>query len=254
MSRPPAAVVTTKGFYIDLDSLYDTRLATLELIDPELALHALENNYLKREDNNFPLVDKNLFDELYSGRDLEVLERALPTKALEIIQSFIRAAERENMESPRIGPIEIYINVWPYKVAKSVAQQMTKTLFETMARSADIHLINMSPEQVTPAFFQKNISAALMYDYGPWLDAHSKNDNFRKNQIPDVSLFVPTLYFVGKPSEAQLREFERNGPGVFKLIEIGASQLVGLEFVDNEYFNAVIPADFIEQRKKSKTA
>ena len=254
MSRPPAAVVTTKGFYIDLDSLYDTRLATLELIDPELAFRALENDYLKREDNNFPLVDKNLFDELYAGRDLEVLERALPTKALEIIQSFIRAAERENMESPRVGPIEIYINVWPYKVTKSVAQEMTKTLFETMARSADIHLINMSPEQVTPAFFQKNISAALMYDYGPWLDAHSKNDNFRKNQIPDVSLFVPTLYFVGKPSEAQLREFERNGPGVFKLIEIGASQLVGLEFVDNEYFNAVIPADFIEQRKKTKTA
>lgn len=254
MSGPPSAVVTSKGFYIDLDSLYDTRLATLELIDPELAFYVLENGYHKREDNNFPLVDKKLFDELYAGRDLEVLDKALPTKALEIIQSFIRAAERENMESPRVGPIEIYINVYPYKVAKSVAQEMTKTLFETMARTADIHLINMSPEKVTPAFFSQNISAALMYDYGPWLDVHAKNDNFRRNQIPDVCLFVPSLYFVGKPSDAQLREFERNGPGVFKLIEIGASQLVGLEFVDNEYFNAVIPADFIEQRKKTKTA
>lgn len=254
MNGPPAPVVTSKGFYIDLDSLYDTRLATLETIDPELAFLALENGYHKREDNKFPMLDQKTFDEIYAGRDLEVLDRALPTKALELIQSFIRAAERENMESPRVGPIEIYINVYPYKVSKGVAQEMTKTLFETMARSADIHLINMSVEQLTPAFFKQNISAALMYDYGPWLDAHSKNDNFRKSQIPDVSLFVPTLYFVGKPSDAQLREFERTGPNVFKLIEIGASQIVGLEFVDNEYFNAVIPADFIEQRKKMKTA
>lgn len=254
MNGPPDAVITSKGFYIDLDTLYDTRLATLELIDPEVAFYVLENGYHKRQDNDFPLVGKELFENLYATRDLEVLEKAMPTKALEIIQSFIRAAERDNMESPRVGPIEIYINVYPFKVSKTVAQEMTKTLFETMARTADIHLINMSPEKVTPAFFQKSISVALMYDYGPWLDVHSKNDNFRKNQIPDVSLFVPSLYFVGKPSEAELREFERTGPNVFKLIEIGASQIVGLEFVDNEYFNAVVPADFIEQRKKTKTA
>ena len=245
MQKPPPET-TNKGFYTDMDSLYDTRLATLDLLDTSLAKTALKNDYLNRDEDRFPHVDKSLFKSLYETRDLEVLERAIPTKAIDIIREFIKIALKQNIDTPVVGNVEIYVNVWPYKVSKDVATGMCKALFHAFGSQVNIHMLNLSPEKVTPAFFAENIAVALMYDYDIWLEIHAKNDNLRKRQIPSVTLHGPKLYKQNKPSESELKDFTREGPEPFRAMEIGLSALIGMDFIEPEYFSAVLPFGYIE--------
>ena len=129
MQKPPAPETQNKGFYTDMDSLYDTRLATLDLLDTSVAKMALKNDYLNRDEDRFPYVDKDIFKSLYETRDLEVLERAMPTKAIDIIREFIKIALKQNIDTPIVGSVEVFVNVWPYKVQKEVATEMCTALF-----------------------------------------------------------------------------------------------------------------------------
>lgn len=246
MHSPTPPETQNKGFYTDMDSLYDTRLATLDLLDSSIAKMALKDDYLNREEDVFPYVDKQIFKSLYETRDLEVLERAMPTKAIEIIREFIRIALKQNIDSPVVGAVEVYVNVYPYKVEKSVATEMCKALFHAFGSQVSIHMLNLSPEKVTPGFFADNISVAMMYDYDEWLEVHAKNDNLRKRQIPNVTLHGPKIYKSAKPSDNELKDFTRSGPEPFKTIEVGLSALVGMDFIEVEYFSAVLPMGYVQ--------
>ena len=246
MQKPPAIETQNKGFYTDMDTLYDTRLATLDLLDSSIAKMALKNDYLNRDEDKFPYVDRDIFKSLYETRDLEVLERAMPTKAIEIIREFIRIALKQNIDTPNMGVVEVYVNVYPYKVEKSVATEMCKALFHAFGSQVSIHMLNLRPELVTPKFFSETIAVAMMYDYDQWLEIHAKNDNLRKNQIPSVTLHGPRIYKQPKPNDNDLRDFKRTGPEPFKAMEIGLSALVGMDFIEAEYFSAVLPMGFVQ--------
>ena len=246
MNKPPPLETVNKGFYTDMDSLYDTRLATLDLLDTSIAKMALKEDYLNRDEDKFPYVERDIFKSLYETRDLEVLERAMPTKALEIIREFIRIALKQNIDTPNMGVVEVYVNVYPYKVEKAVAAEMCKALFHAFGSQVSIHMLNLKPELVTPKFFADTIAVAMIYDYDVWLEAHAKNDNLRKHQIPNVTLHGPRIYKKPKPNENDLRDFNRAGPEPFKAMEVGLSSVVGMDFIEVEYFSAVLPPGYVQ--------
>ena len=246
MNKPPPLETVNKGFYTDMDSLYDTRLATLDLLDTSIAKLALKGDYLNRDEDKFPYVERDIFKSLYETRDLEVLERAMPTKALEIIREFIRIALKQNIDTPNMGVVEVYVNVYPYKVEKSVATEMCKALFHAFGSQVSIHMLNLKPELVTPKFFAESIAVAMIYDYDVWLETHAKNDNLRKHQIPNVTLHGPRIYKKPKPNENDLRDFNRAGPEPFKAMEVGLSSVVGMDFIEVEYFSAVLPPGYVQ--------
>ena len=246
MNKPPPLETVNKGFYTDMDSLYDTRLATLDLLDTSIAKMALKGDYLNRDEDKFPYVERDIFKSLYETRDLEVLERAMPTKALEIIREFIRIALKQNIDTPNMGVVEVYVNVYPYKVEKSVATEMCKALFHAFGSQVSIHMLNLKLELVTPKFFAESIAVAMIYDYDVWLETHAKNDNLRKHQIPNVTLHGPRIYKKPKPNENDLRDFNRAGPEPFKAMEVGLSSVVGMDFIEVEYFSAVLPPGYVQ--------
>ena len=72
-----------QGVYIDLDSIFDTRFAVLEQVDPVLALNALKAGWGSRQTDIFEGLDKKLFDALYASRDTSVLAIAPRTMAMD---------------------------------------------------------------------------------------------------------------------------------------------------------------------------
>lgn len=243
---------TKNGLYLDLDSLYDTRLATLESIDPRLAKTAIANGYYKRDEDVFPHVDKKTFRELYDQRGEDLLETAMVTNVLSILSTFIKDSIRRVCETPSKGEINVFLNVYPYQIDKTTAHAMLKPLSKLTAGSANVHILNLKPEHLTLRYCRDNFSLMVMYDFEQWLEIHTRNDAFRNTPIPDITLFVPELYLTPvKPTQEELREVVRQGSHPFRSVERMAKHMVGLSMIEIEHYCANIPPPVIEEIMKA---
>lgn len=245
------ADLPTKGIYLDLDCLYDTRLAVLEEIDPDVAIEALSRDYNSREEDIFPFITKEQFTELYELRDEQTLEKAMLSNAVVLLKNFINDANAEIGKTPFNTETQVYLNVYPFKIDYTTATNMIIPLQKMCGVETNIQIINYDLAKLTPNFISSKIDLMLMYNYGPWLDIHAQNGNFKRNQIPNKTLYVPKIYFNQKPSEEELQEIIRETKATpFKTMEFMAAGIVGLEFIDIINFNAALPENAVEEFKK----
>lgn len=236
-----------QGFFTDLDSLFDTRLASLELLDPRIAIAALEGNYRERLEDSFPFVDKEMFKKLYATRDKEVLAKAVPTHVISMITDFVEGATGEL--APLTKSVTIYVNVYPYKLSLKEASALIEPLEKATQGRADIQIVNYRPEKLTPQMCREKLSILMMYEYGDWLECHSENGNFKTCQIPDVQLCVPELYFNRVPSSEQLAEMSKRNLSPFRAQEQGAAGIIKLVMYPIRVFCANMPDKVVENIK-----
>lgn len=239
---------TKSGFYFDLDCLYDTRLATLELIDPRLAKLAIAKGYYTRVQDAFPYVDKKTFRELYKTRDTKVLDIAARTSALDVLGNFVKDSVVKITQTPFQNEINVYLNVYPYEIDRQTAQAMLEPMLVLTARAANIHILNIPPEKLTLQFCRDNFSLMMMYDFEDWLEIYAKNGEFQKIVLSDITLFVPELYLTDNvPSVEEIKAITREGAHPFRAVEQMARNLIDLNMIDITYFCAKFEKGFIEQ-------
>jgi hypothetical protein len=82
------------GIFVDIDALFDTRLAVLDDLDPLLAAYVLENGYFNREEDSFKYCDFEMFQKLYKARDNDILAKSVITNVKNIIVDFVKDCER----------------------------------------------------------------------------------------------------------------------------------------------------------------
>jgi hypothetical protein len=80
--------------YLTLDSLFDTRLACLALIDEPLAIQLLESNkYKSRLHNDFTIFkssfDQKGYEARYASRDLSLLKQSVSTDIVGVILDMV---------------------------------------------------------------------------------------------------------------------------------------------------------------------
>lgn len=239
------------GLYFDLDSLYDTRLGTLDLIDSRVAKIALVNGYDKRQQDKFPFVDKKTFRDLYKLRDKEVLDRSMPTRIPLLIGNFIKDSVNRVTSSPYKGEINVYLNVYPFKLSQTLAKQMLEPLAELTGHFAHVHILNLPPEKIDLRFCREHFSLMVMYDFEDWLEIHTKNEQFKTIPIPDITLFVPELYLTEKvPTVEELRVMVRESMHPFRALERMAKNLIDLNMISIDNYCALIDPRYIEELKK----
>ncbi len=238
----------TLGLYTDLDTIYDTRLATLEQIHPLLAQKAVAEGYFDRVQDIFPMVSKENFEKIYSQRTVEILETAMPTNAMQFIPHFVKTAFPESLNNPWGQEVALYVNVYPYKVDKEAAKKMLEPLVALTAGAAVVNLLNLHPKKLTLGYCRDHFGAMMIYDYQAWLDEVSKSGDFQKQSAGDIVLIAPKLY-ERLPTDEEARSFKNLNIDAFKAIEIGASAQIGLQFVDVKEFSANMPEGFFENHK-----
>ncbi len=236
------------GLYTDLDTIYDTRLATLELVHPKLPRLAIEQGYFERKQDIFPMVSKENFEKLYANRNTETLELALPSKAMHFIPHFVKTAFPESINNPWNEEVAIYVNVYPYKIDKNTARRMLEPLSKLTAGGAVVNMLNIPTKSLTLRYCQNTFGAMMVYDYQNWLDEVSKTGEFNKVAIPNVVLIAPKLY-EKLPTDEELRSMKKSNTDPFKAVEIAASAKIGLQYVDIDEFSADLPAGFFEEYK-----
>lgn len=242
---------TKNGLYLDLDVLYDTRLATLELIDAKLARLALAKDYFERIEDVFPFLNKQTFKELYKDRDQEVLSKAMLTNASSIVKNFITDATKKVLTSPYKGEINIFLNTYPYQLTKQQAKDFAEPLSSMSVGVASVYIIRLSPADLTLKYCKDNFSLMLMYDYEDWLEEHAKNDQFRKTPVPDIQLFAPELYFsVKSHSFEEIKQITREVAHPFRAVEQMARPLIDLTLIPIINYCANLEPHFIEEIRK----
>lgn len=225
-----------QGIYVDLDALLDTRIATLHLVHPSLVKEALDNGYFTRKQDAFKSLDKKSFKELYDTRDSEILQNAIYTKILLLIQDMVDKSVEQALTTPHVTKVILYINTHPYKLSDSEESAIVDAMVHYTKSMADVHIFNMSEKELTPEFCLDNLSVIIKYNYAEWFDYHCKTEGVKKYPLTELTLIVPELFFNRLPTEMEIRENEKNNIDPFRAVEIFLSPLITVKTMPIEMF------------------
>lgn len=224
------------GIFVPIDCLLDTRLATLYVTHKELVPKALDANYLGRDEDVFPYVDKETFAKLYAKRDVITLQEALPTRCLGFLKEMVTKLMRSASEEPQEFIPKVIINVYPYKLTNEEVEVLVKTIALKTDKLVDVTAVYMSEEEITPRYCKSNLCCIFQYDASKWLDVHAQSGAFKNCQIPDITLYMPKINHGPRPSDEKLAELKSMDLDPYKAWEISASPIITACFIETETF------------------
>lgn len=227
-------------FYIELDCLFDTRLATLYSFGEDVMKNVLGETYYTREQDVFPGVDPEEFKRRYQSRTKAILKDAITTPMIEMIQEFTLETLHQIVNSPFHHLPKITLNTYPYELTEEECQVISEIIVSKTKGRADVECIHKSPAELTPVYVKQNFGIMVMYDYPVWLEHHSRTGDFTRVTCPEVTVLAPKLYFNGLPSSADMAQAKSINMTPFEAMETFVGPLVGLKLLPIEYFSLVL--------------
>lgn len=224
----------TSAIFVELDTLLDTRMATLNRMGQEAVESALKAGYHSRPFDFFPGVDEAEFKRLYDARDKVTLAQALVTPICQLVREFVAKTLDNVHNSPFHYRPKIILNIHPYKLTEGEIQVFIKTFRALTLGAADIEAVDMSYEQISPLYVKTNLSVMVLYQYDQWLEVHSQSEAFKKVTAPDVSLLAPAIYFK-KPEKKPKPDDDP-----FAAMQQLAAPFIGLALMPIENFSMVL--------------
>ena len=235
------------GIYIDLDSLFVTRLGTLGIVDEGLISLALESNYMVRQQDSFPALKKETFKQLYDLRDSETLKISPITSCFKLLNELVFNTLKIAIDSPDCTGVKIFLNIYPYKLTDQEIGDLMDLLVTSTKDKAQIEIISKTPDELTVDYCDNNLVALVMYDYNSWLEANVLNGGFKRKNLTHIMLISPKLYLHKIPTDKEIREVGRKGLTPFKAVTMLASTMIRLELMDINVFSVDL-----DQYRKAK--
>ncbi len=216
---------------VDLDSLFDTRFATLCKYDFDLVTKLIETkSYHLRVCDSFDKLKYEDFRKLYEKRDKKLLSESLPTTMHLFIESLILRAKKTIIDNPIHFIPKLDINIYPYDLLEE-EKEVIKTN-ALISFGCDVKIVNYSYEDLKPSVLSNKYDVFITYDYSEWLETHSKNELFKKERCPGVTFYVPLVI---------LNEVDKSIPkDIFEEIQNMAAPIISLRFLPVGYFSVVI--------------
>lgn len=232
---------TQKRVYIDLDSLFDTRLGCLAEINPKLTLQALEDGFLKRNCDSFSFIKKDKFDSLYKLRDIETLRLSPFTACHKLLASVCVSMLKGSVDGPDITGVKVVVNINPYKLSEVEAGDLLSLIVEKTGRLVEVQLVDIPFKDLTLSHCESNYDVMFMYDYMYFLEQNVVAKNHIKHSLYDRILIAPEI-FLREITKKDIDKIYRNNPALSNYtpaaaVKAMASPVVCLEFVGPEIFS-----------------
>jgi hypothetical protein len=248
----------SEGILIGLDELLDTRMGTIGILSPETARTIIASeSYSKREIDHFDGVNDIEYKMAYSERTALTLRNSIMTGVVFHLQGLLGQLKEQAVAGPTHDSIVVHVNCHPYRLSESEKKEMARVVLFRLTNGAQysvlgrdlvsVEVIDMTPEELTPAHCKASYGAMYMYNPWTWMNLHT--DAFKSTRIPEVILYAPRLYFQRKPTAQELQEFEtqfkldtnaKSVPDQFTWMEMQASPLVGVTHIDVSYFSSSV--------------
>lgn len=211
---------------VELDCLLDTRIGCVYKNRPDLFEHILNRKYHQRYiDNFYPGYDSD-----YAKRDITILKNSAVTPVAQIIKEFSLDTYLNSLNTPFVKKPRVRINTYPYDIQDP--KWIIAAIVAITDKKADVEVVSMKPEEVTPQYLKNHISVVVMYDYTKWLDMHSLNENFKFGSCPSVKMMAPAIFF-----KEVTREDALGKDDPFDAMEKLAQPLIDLRLLPIESFS-----------------
>lgn len=179
--------------YIDLDSLFDTRMATLLKLGADKIEKNIPHGYYERHADSFIDVADEDFAKAYQARDEETLRLAVITPVMGHVCDFIRRTNVATTTTPFERDPKVIINTYPYQLSDVMISSIVEGVKIVTKGSADIEAQSLSFEALTPSYIKKNFVQMVMYHYAHWAEVNLANESLLKEQCSMVQLVGPML-------------------------------------------------------------
>lgn len=193
--KPGKRVDKPQIFMLDLDCLFDTRLSVLHAYSPEAAAKALDSGYHDRLIDEYDGLSSAAFKKLYDARKKDCLKGTFVTCFMDVLKEFTQKTLERSLATPFSGKPIIRLNTFPYEINDDEAHVLISAIKDGTYGYADIEIVFMSPEEITPMYVRKELTYFAMYHYFDWFELHSVNGSLKKTTIPEVSVIGPAIFF-----------------------------------------------------------
>lgn len=220
------------GAYVELDTIFDTRLSIMYDIDKNILRDMIENDkYHNRNIDQFGYLSVKLFRKLYGFRNDNVLNNPSGTKIPKVLRDYCIESTLTAKSYGENKPLTIYLNIFPYTLTEENKELIIMGLTNAINVPIDIEIINKPLLDIDPLFMRENISLAIMYDGMSWIEHHLENRNLETYSIPDTTLLTPMLV------HRNIMLSKKDMSKFFEDIEKSVSILVNLVFTPTELFS-----------------
>jgi len=223
----------TKNLYVDLDSIFDTRLPIVYYLDKNLSESIIKDkSYFNRIIDEFNYIDKNIFNVFYKNRNKTLLAYATPTNILRLVYKYYSEVNTSNKMYDNSEPIKIYLNIYPYELNLAETHNIVSGIKSMISKDVEVSIISMTEEEITPSWLLSNVAAVFMYHGMDWLERHTANFNIINNPMLDVGMMVPAI-ISGNKKKIKTTEYG----DFFEEIEKSLGTLVKLKFLPVKDFS-----------------
>jgi len=234
----------TKGIYVDLDSLFDTRLGCLAEIDPALVEVALNENYLLRKTDNFSFIKPETFRELYDVRDVSTLKLSPPTPVIELVTEACIKLIKNSIDSPDGTGVCCYINIHPYKLSEQEIGDIMDLVVGRTKSIVSVAIIDKPLNELTFDYCDSTFDMMFMYDYSSFLEFNITANNHKKNTMFDKIVVAPEILDkeISKKQLESIGQKSKNlrNMSVRQILKIVTAPIFHLEMVDVDIFSVDI--------------
>lgn len=230
-----------KRVYLDLDTLFDTRLGTLATISQDAATHVMQSNlYWDRDHTNWGvltqgLVDDATFVQRWEQRDQAVLRASIVSGIIPVLINLVTDYLRARQEGQVDYELVLEINLYPYTLELEEMDELSSILrHELLNDNLGIQFISQSLAEMTPEYIHERYAALTFYEFHQWIKLHC--EALVKRPLRGIPLIVPRL-FENDPSRLPI-ERKKEEVVAFKLWLL---DYLSVEFIDARWFSLLRP-------------
>lgn len=233
------------NYLTNLDTLFDTRLALMNIMFPKFVDRLIESNqYTDRLKDVFTVDGVTLgYDTLlpfYRLRKKSILKYSGLTFIPYIIACEVNRHQHNSFNGECFRPWNIHINTYPYVLNDDEKKNVSEIFFQYMEERPDIIFHYLKPSEVTPEFLNDhNIEVVIDYYGMEWLSSIMYESNY-KFIDRKFSLCVPKIMNTSGLDVNQMDD------EFFRVIEVSFGSHIELSFLDSYAFS-----DRLLQMKKN---
>lgn len=231
---------------IELDTLLDTRIGTVNRFYPEYVEALLNADYRNRKSDQLeklvPDIKQHWFNVAYSARDVETLKHSKITPMVVALTNITKELERLAVDTPIGEGVEIDLNIYPYQLSPGEIDMIKLCIAHYSALTAKIEVISQPMSYFTPSILKAQYGGIVIYNLADWLNLHA--EALLSCKIPGVSIFAPRRYAVDdwEPTKEDLSFMPDGVPqDIFAFAEEGMLEYIGLFIWDMRMFSFIDP-------------
>ena len=233
-----------KKIYVDLESLLDTRMGTLAVLDTAFAYEiTTAPAYFTREQDAFSGEAGTLtapeFAELYAATKEHALRSSIKTKMHRFVGELCHQFTVHALGGPHHLAVEVEINTAPFDLTEAETLEIVRTIAYYLGEQYTVRAVCIPLSALSVTRVREEYCAMVMYTYHEWLNLHERE--IRRTPLKEVCLYVPRLYFGAPPSTHELSALTERGTDAFEWSQHVLGPLVLVQYLPMLWYCLEIP-------------